>query len=111
MGFNSAFKRLMTLEFSPQFSKNTQIPDFIKIRPVGAELFHADGRTDGRSDMTKLIVVFRNFAHAPKNRHKMESLGCLLDPQRILTGFEIKNWYKLPTSKIISRVSTSPQLQ
>jgi len=38
----------------------------MKIRPVGAELFHADGRTDRRSDMTKLIVAFRNFANAPE---------------------------------------------
>ena len=30
---------------------------------MGAELFHAGGRTD----MTKLIVAFRNFANAPKN--------------------------------------------
>ena len=30
----------------------------MKIRPVGAELFHADGRTD----MTKLMGTFRNFA-------------------------------------------------
>ena len=30
---------------------------------MGAELFHADGQTD----MTKLIVVFRYFANAPKN--------------------------------------------
>jgi hypothetical protein len=35
----------------------------MKIRPVGAELFHADGQTD----MTKLIVAFRNFANAPNN--------------------------------------------
>jgi len=34
----------------------------MKIRPVGAELFHADGQTD----MTKLIVVFLNFSKAPK---------------------------------------------
>jgi len=34
----------------------------MKIRPVGAELFHADRRTY----MTKLIVAFRNFANAPK---------------------------------------------
>jgi len=34
----------------------------MKIRPVGAELFHADGRTD----MNKLVVTFRNFAIAPK---------------------------------------------
>jgi len=34
----------------------------MKIRPVGAELFHADGQTD----MTKLIVAFRGFSNAPK---------------------------------------------
>jgi len=34
----------------------------MKILTVGAELFFADGRTD----MTKLIVAFRNFANAPK---------------------------------------------
>ena len=34
----------------------------MKIRPVGAELFLADGRTD----VTKLIVAFLNFANAPK---------------------------------------------
>jgi Fe-S-cluster formation regulator IscX/YfhJ len=47
----------------------------MKIRPVGAELFHADGQThrqaEGRTvrqtDMKKLIVTFRNFANAPKN--------------------------------------------
>jgi hypothetical protein len=37
----------------------------MKIHPVGAELFHANGRTD----MTKLIVAFGNFAKAPKNLH------------------------------------------
>jgi hypothetical protein len=42
----------------------------MKIRPVGAELLHADGRsvgrTDGLADMTKLIVAFLTFANAPK---------------------------------------------
>jgi len=33
----------------------------MKIRPVGAELFHAEGRTN----MTNLIFAFRNFANAP----------------------------------------------
>ena len=37
--------------------------NLMKIRPVGAELFHADGRTD----MAKLIVTFRNIANVPKN--------------------------------------------
>ena len=35
----------------------------MKIRPVGTELFHADGRTG----IAKLIVAFRNFANAPEN--------------------------------------------
>jgi hypothetical protein len=34
----------------------------MKILPVGAELFHADGQTD----ITKVTAAFRNFAKAPK---------------------------------------------
>jgi len=49
--------------FSHRFSKNTQISNCMKIRPVGADLFHA--RTDGRrqTDMTKLINAFGNFSN------------------------------------------------
>jgi len=44
----------------------------MKIRPVEAELFHVDRRTDGRMDrqtdrqmiMTKIIVAFRDFEDA-----------------------------------------------
>ena len=36
------------------------------MRPVGAELFHTDGWTDGQTDIKKLIASFRNFANAPK---------------------------------------------
>jgi hypothetical protein len=41
----------------------------MKIRPVGAALFHADEHTDeyGRTDMTMIIVAVGNFAKAPKN--------------------------------------------
>jgi hypothetical protein len=39
----------------------------MKSRSVGDELFHKDGETDGKTDMTKLIADFRNFANAPKN--------------------------------------------
>ena len=59
----------MKLEFSRQMFEKSQISNYIKVRLVGAELFHADGRTDrqiyGRTDMTKLILAFRNFAKAP----------------------------------------------
>jgi hypothetical protein len=52
-----------------RFSKNAKITNFMSTRPVGAELFCAEGRTDGQTDshtegqthMTKLIVAFRNF--------------------------------------------------
>jgi len=39
----------------------------MKIHPVGAELFHVGGRMDVRTDMTNLIVPFRNSANALKN--------------------------------------------
>jgi hypothetical protein len=40
----------------------------MKLHAVGAEFFHAGGRTD----MTKLVVALRNFVNAPK------SDGCLV---------------------------------
>jgi hypothetical protein len=42
----------------------------MKIPPVETELFHAarrtNGQTDEQTDMTKLIVAFRNSANAAK---------------------------------------------
>jgi hypothetical protein len=35
----------------------------MKIPPMEAELFHADGQTDGHDEAS----LFRNFAKAPKN--------------------------------------------
>ena len=40
----------MELEFSQQVSEKTQVSSFIRIRPVLAELFYADGRTEERGD-------------------------------------------------------------
>jgi hypothetical protein len=33
----------------------------VKIRPLEAELLHADRQTDRQTDMTKLLVAFLNF--------------------------------------------------
>jgi len=38
----------------------------MKIRPVGSRGVPS-GRTNGRTDMTKLIVAFRNCAKVPEN--------------------------------------------
>jgi len=53
----------MKLDFSPQIFRKILISNFIKIRPLEAELFYADRRTD----MVNLIVPIRNFVNAPKN--------------------------------------------
>jgi hypothetical protein len=58
----------------------------MKIRPVGAELFHVDRRIE----MTKLIVVFRNFSKAPK-----DSLSHLLGK----TPYSYVNIENLPICK------------
>ena len=51
--------------FSTDFrkKKNTQISNFVKIRPVGADLFQADERT-------KLTVAFRSFENGTKTTNK-----------------------------------------
>ena len=42
----------------------------MKICPVGAELFHAEGReTDRQIEITMLIDAFRHFANAPNNNN------------------------------------------
>jgi hypothetical protein len=48
--------------------------NFMKIRPVGAELFHADVQTD----MTNLTVAFRKFANFPKNKQEGWGMGGLV---------------------------------
>ena len=52
----------------------------MKIRPVGAESFHADGQTE----MTKLIVTFRNFVSMPKK------LICHIGPTMLIAKRQAK---------------------
>jgi len=41
----------MRLEFFVRFSTNPQVSNFIKVRPMGEELFHSDGQTQRRKDI------------------------------------------------------------
>jgi hypothetical protein len=50
------------LNFLHSFLKKSQISNFIRIHPVGAELLHEDGWTD----MMMLLAAIRNFANAHK---------------------------------------------
>ena len=49
----------MKLEFSWQIFEKPQIPNFMKIRPVGAKMSHAVRQTD-----MKLTVAFRDLVAA-----------------------------------------------
>jgi hypothetical protein len=60
----------MELEFSQQFSKNTQVSNFMHNGQVGAELFDADGQTR-QTGLMKLMVALRNFA----NTHNKSDIG------------------------------------
>jgi hypothetical protein len=65
----SSFETLINLQFAQHiFEKQSKISGFIKIRPVGAELFHVDRQTDVQTGITKLIGAFRSFTYAPNNQ-------------------------------------------
>jgi hypothetical protein len=92
---------LTKLEFCRQLSKKTQISNFMKILPLGAEVFHADRQTD----MTKLIVAFRNFANAPKHR----TSRCTNRNNFILhssTFSSVPGVYRRPVRWSMSRISS-----
>ena len=48
----------LLLNFLDRFSKNTRISNFMKIRAVGAELFHADGGTDRHNEANSCFSQF-----------------------------------------------------
>ena len=63
----------MKLGLCGQLFKNTQISSFIKICPVGVELFRADGRTRRHDEANSHFTKFCARAENPKK--KLRSLA------------------------------------
>ena len=55
-----------------RFSKNTQISNFVNIRPVGAELLHTEGQTDiteaKSANSPRNSCMFPDFSRNPSRR-------------------------------------------
>jgi len=54
----------MKFEIFDRFAKNIQISNFKKIRPVRADFFHAEGRTDRHDEANNR---FLRFSKAPES--------------------------------------------
>ena len=78
----------MKLKFSRHIFEEYSISNFIKIRPVGALLFYADGQTDGQTGMAKLMVALRNSAKQPNKPEAYHIRGGSLKTQ---TQFIVSN--------------------
>jgi hypothetical protein len=66
----------MKIEFSRQFLKKYSNIKFNENPFCGSRVVPC-GQQDGRTDMKKLIVVFRIFANVPKHDSKIGDLGYL----------------------------------
>jgi hypothetical protein len=42
-----------------------KISNFVRVWPVGTELFHVEGEAHRKKDRTKLTVAFRNYTKGP----------------------------------------------
>jgi len=57
---------LTKIKYSRQIFEKYSRTKFHENQFIGSQVVPCR-RTDGRTDMTKLLVAFRNFADAPKN--------------------------------------------
>jgi hypothetical protein len=77
----------------------------MKICLVRAELFHMEGGwTDGRTDMTNLIVAFRNFANTPKNACKNKPTKNMPPHIRVIMEGQLQQTVKHTTLLFSSRI-------
>jgi len=70
---------LRNLHFHDRFSKIRQISNFMTLRPVGAEFFHADRQTDGHDEVNSRFSQFLRTRQ--KGAHKkVEVLHAVKQP-------------------------------
>jgi hypothetical protein len=88
------------LDFLDRFSKNTIIPNFMRIRPVEADLFHADRRTSRSS-----IFDFRNFSNEPKIHNNVYERGSGYRNSICPTALEVVGgiWGEIFSSRMAKR--------
>ena len=79
-----------------RYSKKDQKSNLIKIRPIGAEQFNADGRIEEWKNMTKVIVAFRNSANPTKNLfknyHRKGQIRCIGKMRQVAISTDLNNW-------------------
>jgi hypothetical protein len=64
--YRYACQVLMKLEILRHILKNIEMPNFIKILPVGSELFHDGGGSERQIDLTELIAAFPIIGTRPR---------------------------------------------
>jgi hypothetical protein len=69
------------------------MPNFVKILPVRAELFHAEGQNNGETWTTKLKVAFR--ARSAPFQFKLECRKLELQTALSLAGDAYDAWYRV----------------
>jgi hypothetical protein len=75
----------MTLEFSWQCFKNTQIQNFIKIRPVEPSCcVRTDGRTDGHDEANSIFRIFEIWRRRIKTADTRTAAALCQSMERVL---------------------------
>jgi hypothetical protein len=96
--FNQPWNRLY------RFSNTSQISNFMKICPVGSQLFNVKGQTD----MTTLSVAFCNFIITPRtmNHKVMHKHISLMLQSKVYFSFHWFSWDMQLISGTVWRSST-----
>ena len=74
----------------------TDDEDLQEIRPVGAEMFHADGNTD----ITKLTFAFRNFATASKYNNTYSKVQIKLAKHKYRFRLQLGHYHDLSCQQV-----------